>query len=271
MAAAAAVTSRVLQRRPRRLPRSRGSHGKRRRAGGGKAAAPEVVSCARSLSTTEYKSHVVGNIHERARNRIESNKLISSNLPSNKLSVKELAEERSGRENRLKSRGTSKALRASVNSEHAIKQSLLQLKNRKKRLRFERSLIHEWGLFTQEPIEADDVVIEYVGEVVRSKVADSREKEYERSGIGDSYLFRVDNDQVIDATKKGNVARFINHCCDPNCYARVITHNNAPKIVIYAKRNLAPGEEVTYDYKFPIEDAKIPCFCGSAKCRKFLN
>jgi|EP01046_Picozoa_sp_COSAG06_P028162 SET domain-containing protein len=51
---------------------------------------------------------------------------------------------------------------------------------------------------------------------------------------------------------QGNLARFINHCCEPNCYAEIIKVANQPKIVIYAKRNLYPGEEITYDYKFPI-------------------
>ena len=74
--------------------------------------------------------------------------------------------------------------------------------------------VHAWGLFTQEIIDADDMVIEYGGEVVRAKVADLREKRYEASGIGSSYLFRVDDDNVVDATKKGNLARFINHSCD---------------------------------------------------------
>jgi len=41
-----------------------------------------------------------------------------------------------------------------------------------------------------------------------------REKRYEAAGIGSSYLFRMDLDYVIDATKKGSLARFINHCCD---------------------------------------------------------
>lgn len=88
-----------------------------------------------------------------------------------------------------------------------------QLKSRKKQLRFAKSPIHDWGLFAQERIDANDMVIEYVGEVIRQKVADHREKAYERCGIGSSYLFRVDDDTVIDATKKGSVARFINHCC----------------------------------------------------------
>jgi hypothetical protein len=88
-----------------------------------------------------------------------------------------------------------------------------QLRVRKKQLRFARSSIHAWGLFAMERIEANEMVIEYIGEIVRQKVADYREKIYERSGIGSSYLFRIDDDTVIDATKKGNVARFINHCC----------------------------------------------------------
>jgi SET domain-containing protein len=65
-----------------------------------------------------------------------------------------------------------------------------------------------------EPIEAQEIVIEYVGEVIRQKIADLREKRYEASGIGSSYLFRIDEDRIIDATKIGNIARLINHCCD---------------------------------------------------------
>ena len=57
----------------------------------------------------------------------------------------------------------------------------------------------------------------------------------------------------------------------PNCYAEIIKVANQPKIVIYAKRNLNPGEEITYDYKFPIEDDKIVCLCGSTSCRGSMN
>ncbi|KAK9761425.1 histone methyltransferase set1 [Basidiobolus ranarum] len=146
-----------------------------------------------------------------------------------------------------------------------------QLKVRKKQLKFAKSPIHDWGLFAMEKIEANDMVIEYIGEIIRQKVADHREKIYERSGIGSSYLFRVDEDTVIDATKMGNIARFINHCCTPNCNAKVITVDGQKKIVIYTKRDIEEGEEITYDYKFPIEDDKIPCLCGSKHCRGTLN
>ena len=133
------------------------------------------------------------------------------------------------------------------------------------------------------------MVIEYVGEMVRQTVADDRERRYEAQGVGSSYLFRVDLEYIIDATKRGNMARFINHCCDvsstltnhtcmiyflssqPNCYARVISVGNLKKIIIYSKRDIAMGEEITYDYKFPIEDEKIPCLCGAPNCRGTLN
>lgn len=80
-----------------------------------------------------------------------------------------------------------------------------QLRTRKKKLKFSRSPIHDWGLYAMEKIEPNEMVIEYVGEVIRQQVADKREKYYERTGIGSSYLFRVDDDAVVDATKKGNL------------------------------------------------------------------
>ena len=79
---------------------------------------------------------------------------------------------------------------------------------------FGKSAIHDWGLFAMEDIGADEMVIEYVGHVIRPVVSDVWEKAYERQGIGSSYLFRIDLDYVVDATKRGNLARFINHSCD---------------------------------------------------------
>lgn len=89
-----------------------------------------------------------------------------------------------------------------------------QLKFRKKQLKFAKSAIHDWGLFAMEPIAADEMVIEYVGCMVRPSIADLRETKYEAIGIGSSYLFRIDLETIIDATKCGNLARFINHSCN---------------------------------------------------------
>lgn len=88
------------------------------------------------------------------------------------------------------------------------------LKFHKKQLRFGKSVIHDWGLFAMENIAADEMIIEYVGQIIRPIVADLRERQYEASGIGSSYLFRIDLDTIVDATKCGNLSRFINHSCN---------------------------------------------------------
>ncbi|XP_036116120.1 histone-lysine N-methyltransferase 2A [Molossus molossus] len=135
-----------------------------------------------------------------------------------------------------------------------------------------RSPIHGRGLFCKRNIDAGEMVIEYAGNVIRSIQTDKREKYYDSKGIG-CYMFRIDDSEVVDATMHGNAARFINHSCEPNCYSRVINIEGQKHIVIFAMRKIYRGEELTYDYKFPIEDArnKLPCTCGAKKCRKFLN
>ncbi|KAF9881296.1 histone-lysine n-methyltransferase [Colletotrichum karsti] len=149
-----------------------------------------------------------------------------------------------------------------------------QLKKRKKPVKFARSAIHNWGLYTEENINKDDMIIEYVGEQVRQSISEIREKRYLKSGMGSSYLFRIDDNTVIDATKKGGIARFINHSCMPNCTAKIIKVDGSKRIVIYALRDIAQHEELTYDYKFEREIGsldRIPCLCGTAACKGFLN
>ncbi|KAF5671528.1 histone-lysine n H3 lysine-4 specific [Fusarium heterosporum] len=149
-----------------------------------------------------------------------------------------------------------------------------QLKKRKKPVKFARSAIHNWGLYAMENIAKDDMIIEYVGEQVRQQISEIRENRYLKSGIGSSYLFRIDDNTVIDATKKGGIARFINHSCMPNCTAKIIKVEGSKRIVIYALRDIALNEELTYDYKFEREIGsldRIPCLCGTAACKGFLN
>jgi len=122
-----------------------------------------------------------------------------------------------------------------------------------------------------ERVSKNDIIMEYVGEVTRDVLGDVREHNYERSGIESSYLFRLNEDYIIDATKKGNIARFVNHSCDPNSQPRASTRGGRARIFIHASRDIEPGEEVVYDYKFPEEYIKIKCLCGSPKCRGFLN
>ena len=117
-----------------------------------------------------------------------------------------------------------------------------QLKKRKKLVKFDRSAIHGWGLYTEENIAAGDLIIEYVGEKIRQKVADMREMRYDKQGVGSSYLFRMVDDEIVDATKKGGIARFINHSCTPNCTAKIIKVEGTRRIVIYALKDIARSE-----------------------------
>lgn len=78
------------------------------------------------------------------------------------------------------------------------------LQAKTKDLRFGRSAVHAWGLFARSTIQKEEFVIEYVGETIRSSLEDLREAEYQRSGLDSSYLFRVDNETVVDATKRAS-------------------------------------------------------------------
>ncbi|XP_041867438.1 uncharacterized protein kmt2ba isoform X2 [Melanotaenia boesemani] len=165
-----------------------------------------------------------------------------------------------------------KASRRATNSELPMAMRFRHLeKTSKEAVGVYRSLIHGRGLFCKRNIEAGEMVIEYAGTVIRSVLTDKREKYYDGKGIG-CYMFRIDDFDVVDATMQGNAARFINHSCEPNCYSRVINVDGRKHIVIFALRKIYRGEELTYDYKFPIEDDnKLHCNCGARRCRRFLN
>lgn len=117
------------------------------------------------------------------------------------------------------------------------------------------------------------MVIEYTGEVVRRAVADVREHRYEQDGMDSCYMFKIDDEQIVDSTMRGNVARFINHSCDPNCVARIVSVEGRRRIVIVTRRRVHEGEELTYDYKFASEQShkRIPCHCKASNCAGRLN
>ena len=140
------------------------------------------------------------------------------------------------------------------------------------RLEVRKSHIHGWGLFVKEHIAKDAMIVEYQGQTIRQKVADVREKRYEERGLGSCYMFRLDADTIVDATFTGNLARFINHSCQPKAYAKIISvDTSVKKIIIFAQEELDVGDEVTYDYKFPIEDEALRCDCGAPNCIGRMN
>ncbi|PKA62451.1 Histone-lysine N-methyltransferase ATX2 [Apostasia shenzhenica] len=140
-----------------------------------------------------------------------------------------------------------------------------------------KSGIHALGLYTSQFFAQGAMVVEYVGEVVGLRVADKRETEYQSGRQlqckSACYFFRIDTEHIIDATRKGGIARFVNHSCQPNCVAKIISIRNDKKVIFLAERDIYPGEEITYDYHFNHEDEgkKIPCFCNSRNCRRYLN
>lgn len=138
-----------------------------------------------------------------------------------------------------------------------------------------RSDVAGWGLFANRNFSCDELIIEYKGEVIGRALADHRERLYNSHPTlkTSCYLFGLSNELVIDATKKGNHARFINHSCSPNCISKVTLDL---RIGIHAKQAITAGTELFYDYKFSNDDndsvsgKKAKCQCGSTKCRGFI-
>ncbi|CAM6106755.1 unnamed protein product [Calypogeia fissa] len=140
------------------------------------------------------------------------------------------------------------------------------------RLTFGKSSIHGWGVFTKRPHSVGDMVIEYAGEIVRPIIADIRERRSYDSLVGaGTYMFRIDDERVVDATHAGSIAHLINHSCEPNCYSREVTASGDDHIIIFAKRDIQEGEELTYDYRFASKDELLTCYCGCPGCRGFVN
>ncbi|KAG2442275.1 hypothetical protein HXX76_002362 [Chlamydomonas incerta] len=145
------------------------------------------------------------------------------------------------------------------------------------RLAAGKSAIHGWGAFAKVPHKRGDMLIEYAGELIRPVVSDVREKRMYNDLVGcGTYIFSLNGQQHIDATKAGNMAHLLNHSCDPNCYSRAITLTDpltgvtTDHVIIIAKRDLQPWEELTYDYRFN-SAVELPCNCSAATCRLLVN
>lgn len=91
-----------------------------------------------------------------------------------------------------------------------------------------------------------------------------------------TYIFQLNDKSSVDATRGGNMAHLINHSCAPVAHSRMITVRDprtnqlVDHVVIVASKDLQPGDEITYDYRFASEQ-KLRCNCGAATCRGFVN
>ena len=126
---------------------------------------------------------------------------------------------------------------------------------------FKRSPIHGTGGFARQFIRKDAQVIEYVGERI------DKGESLRRCEADNPYIFTLNQETNIDGNVAWNPARFLNHSCAPNCEAEVIED----RIWIVAHRDIQPGEEITFNYGFNLEDYKnYPCHCGAASCVGFI-
>jgi uncharacterized protein len=138
----------------------------------------------------------------------------------------------------------------------------MSTRNTLPRIVLRRSKIHGSGVFAAEPISKNKRIIDYAGELVRNRDSEAREERYLADGC--IWVFRVNRLWSRDAAVGGNVARFINHSCRPNCWIEIADKT----IWIRASKPIRKGEELTYDYATDGEQT-IPCRCRPGCANKF--
>ena len=146
---------------------------------------------------------------------------------------------------------------------------MAKLEKKRRRIVVRNSSIHGRGVFALRRIPKGTRIIEYKGKLITDKEADRRySRVHEHSPH--TMLFSLEGGWVIDATRRGNSARWINHSCQPNCEIADKGH----KIFIDARRDIRAGEELTYDYNLQIGEKHTKkakrehaCFCKTRRCR----
>ena len=132
------------------------------------------------------------------------------------------------------------------------------------RIEVRESRVHGRGVYATKPIPKGARIIEYTGRRVPwGDAPDDKNNPH-------TFLFGLESGEVINPEIGGNDARWINHCCDPNCEA--IEEDD--RIFIYAMRDIEAGQELFYDYAMEIDEPvtekskkEFACQCGSSNCR----
>jgi uncharacterized protein len=138
-----------------------------------------------------------------------------------------------------------------------------------RRITARRSPVHGTGVFALRAIAAGERLFEYKGEVTSWRRAAARQ----RSKAGHTFVFGLSNGRVIDGSRGGNSARFLNHACTPNCEAIETGH----RVFIHALIAIQPGVELSIDYGLEVEGeiteeirSHYACRCGAENCRRSM-
>src|SRR5262245_51002346 len=123
------------------------------------------------------------------------------------------------------------------------------------------SRIARQGLFAGQAIQQGTKIIRDIGEKI------THEESERRLAVGNVSIFGLDERSAIDGSTRKNTARFINHSCNPNCH----TEQFGNTIWIVAIRDIAAGEELTYNYEYEVDDEpQEPCHCGAHNCCGYI-
>ncbi|XP_028900380.1 nuclear receptor binding SET domain protein [Zeugodacus cucurbitae] len=125
-----------------------------------------------------------------------------------------------------------------------------------------------FGLVCREPINAGDFIIEYVGEIIDDNEFKQRMSQKSLDRDENFYFLSVEKDYIIDAGPKGNLARFMNHSCDPNCETQKWSVNGLNRIGLFAIKDIPADTELTFNYHWDdlLGNQKKLCLCGAVKC-----
>ncbi|KAJ5320567.1 hypothetical protein N7508_000850 [Penicillium antarcticum] len=129
-----------------------------------------------------------------------------------------------------------------------------------------------FGLRAETNLDPHQLIYEYVGEVVGEQQFRRRMRQYDEEGIKHFYFMSLNKGEFVDATKRGNLGRFCNHSCNPNCYVDKWVVGEKLRMGIFAERSIQAGEELVFNYNVDRYGADPqPCYCGEPMCTGFIG